>query len=175
MAITPEVCFVNADYFKRYSQVNGSVEEAYILPHVILAQEKYVQMFLGTQLYEKLKADITAGTVAGDYATLLDNYVRRATLWYAMLDMLPSMHVRIDNGGLVIRSSEDTTPITRDDLFMEMSRAKDNASYYASRLVSYLCNNTSLFPEYSSNTGSDICPTTRVYTQDGFEISSNRR
>jgi hypothetical protein len=175
MAITAEVCFINADYFKRYSQVNGSVLETYILPHVILSQEKYIQSYLGTQLYEKLKTDITAATISGDYAILLDTYVRKATLWWSMVDMLPSMHVRIDNGGLVIRSSEDTTPITRDDLFMEVNRARDNAQYYSARLVSYLCNNSSLFPEYSTNTGSDICPTKKVYSQSGFEISSNRR
>lgn len=175
MAITPEVCFLNADYFKRYSQINGSVLESYILPHVILAQEKYIQLYLGTKLYEKLKADIAAGSVTGDYDTLLNGYVRRVTLWYSMVDMIPSMHVRIDNGGLVIRSSEDTTPISQDDLLMQMNRASDNAQYYAQRLVSYLCNNSILFPEYTSNTGSDICPTTKVYSQNGYVISNNNR
>lgn len=175
MALTAEVLFINADYFKRYSQINGSVEESYMVSPVALAQDKYIQQWLGTDLYNKLKADIVAGTVTGNYTILLDTYVRRATMWWAMVEMLPSMHVRIDNGGLVIRTSEDTTPIGTDDLLRQMNMARDNAQYYSQRLVTYLCNNTTLFPEYSTNSNGDIYPTKKVYNQNGFEISSNNR
>ena len=84
MALQAEVLFVNPDYIKRITNINASVEDSYLVPSVILAQDKYIQLYLGTDLLEKLKADISAGTVTGNYAILLDNYVRKATLWWTM-------------------------------------------------------------------------------------------
>ena len=171
MALQAEVLFVNPDYIKRITNINASVEDSYLVPSIILAQDKYIQLYLGTDLLEKLKADITAGTVAGYYAILLDNYVRKATLWWTMVDLMPSLYVKIDNGGLAIRISEDTTGISPDDLHRETERARTNAQFYTFRLYKYLCSNSSLFPEYSSNTGADMLPQPADYYQSGLSIS----
>mgnify|MGYP003644286878 FL=1 len=172
MSLTAEVLFVNPDYIKRITNINASVEDSYLVPSIILAQDKYIQLYLGTDLLDRLKADITAGTVSGDYATLLNSYVRKATLWWTMVDLMPSLYVKIDNGGLVIRTSEDTSTISPNDLHRETERARTNAQFYTFRLYRYLCNNSSLFPEYTSNTGADMLPQPADYYQSGMSISN---
>ena len=171
MSLTAEVLFINADYLKRFTHVNGSVEEAYIQPSVMLAQDKYIQSFLGTDLFNKLKTDIAASSLSGDYVTLMNNHVRRVTLWWTMLELIPRMHVRLDNGGLVIRVSEDSQPITKGDLNRELDLARQNAQFYTDRMIDYLCENSSLFPEYSSNSADDIKPEKKAYYVAGMEIS----
>ena len=123
MALTAEVLFVNPDYIKRITNINGSIEDAYLVPSIILAQDKYIQLYLGTDLLEKLKSDISGGTLAGDYATLMDSYVRKASLWWTMVELIPSLYVKMDNGSLVLRVSEDTQAISPDDLHREVERA----------------------------------------------------
>jgi len=172
MSLEAEVLFVNPDYIKRITNINASIEDSYLIPSVILAQDKYIQLYLGTDLLEKLKTDISAGTISGDYETLLDKYVRKATLWWTMVDLMPSLYVKIDNGGLAIRVSDDTTSISPDDLHRETERARTNAQFYTFRLYQYLCNNSSLFPEYSSNTGADMLPQPADYYQSGMSIST---
>jgi len=171
MALTAEVLFVNPDYMKRLTQLNGGVEDAVMVPPIILAQDKYIQQYLGTDLLEKLKADIAGGTVTGDYETLLDTYVRKATVWWAMVELLPNLYVKLDNGGLVIRTAENTAAISEADLHREIENARQNAQFYTTRMVEYLCNNSSLFPEYKSNTAPDMSPETQVYYQNGMTIS----
>jgi len=175
MALTPEILFVNPDYIKRITNINGSIEDAYLVPSIILAQDKYIQLYLGTDLLNKLKADIQAGTLSGDYAVLMNSYVRKATLWWAMVEMIPSLYVKMDNGSLVIRISEDTTSLTPDDVHREVERARQNAQFYTFRLYDYLCNNSSLFPEYTSNTGADMLPQPADYYQSGMSISGSSR
>lgn len=172
MSLEAEVLFVNPDYIKRITNINASIEDSYLVPSVILAQDKYIQLYLGTDLLEKLKTDISAGTISGNYETLLDKYVRKATLWWTMVDLMPSLYVKIDNGGLAIRVSDDTTSISPDDLHRETERARTNAQFYTFRLYQYLCNNSSLFPEYSSNTGADMLPQPADYYQSGMSIST---
>lgn len=171
MALQAEVLFVNPDYMKRLTQLNGGVEDAVMVPAIILAQDKYLQQYLGTDLLNKLKADVSAGTVSGDYATLLDSYVRKATVWWTMVELLPNLYVKLDNGGLVIRTAENTAAISEADLHREVENARQNAQFYTSRLVEYLCANQSSFPEYTSNTSPDMFPESQVYYQNGMTIS----
>ena len=42
MALTAEILFVNPDYMKRLTQLNGGVEDAVMIPAIILAQDKYL-------------------------------------------------------------------------------------------------------------------------------------
>jgi len=156
---------------KRLTQLNGAVEDAVMIPAIILAQDKYLQQYLGTDLLNKLKADIEADSVTGAYATLLDSYVRKATVWWSMVELVPNLYVKLDNGGLVVRVSDDTTSISPDDLHREIENARQNAQFYTTRLVEYLCANISSFPEYTSNTGADMLPERTAYFQNGMTIS----
>lgn len=171
MGLTAEILFVNPDYLKRLTNLNGSVEDSYLIPSVIIVQDKILQQFLGTDLLNKLKSDVSGGTLTGNYATLMDEYVRKATAWWSMVDLIPSLYTKIDNGGLVIRAAENTSPISEDDLHREIERARQNAQFYTERLVSYLNNNSGLFAEYSSNSGSDMTPQIDTYNQNGLTVS----
>ena len=88
-----------------------------------------------------------------------------------MVELIPSLYVKMDNGSLVLRVSEDTQAISPDDLHREVERARQNAQFYSYRLYKYLCNNLSLFPEYNSNTGADMLPQPADYFQSGMTIS----
>ena len=171
MALTAEVLFVNPDYIKRITNINGSIEDAYLVPSIILAQDKYIQLYLGTDLLEKLKSDISGSSLSGDYATLMDSYVRKSTLWWTMVELIPSLYVKMDNGSLVLRVSEDTQAISPDDLHREVERARQNAQFYSYRLYEYLSHNSGLFAEYSTNTGADMLPQPADYYQSGMSIS----
>lgn len=146
-----EVLFINDVYVKKYTTINGAVDPNLLYPAIYLAQDKYLSAYLGTSLYTKLKDDIAGNTLSGDYQTLVDDYARRVVLWWTMVEALPSLTYKVDNGTLVQRTSEDSSPVT-DTVFKDMlNRARANAEYYTALMVDYLCANSSLFPEYSNN------------------------
>jgi hypothetical protein len=120
---------------------------------------------------EALLAHIKNSTLTGDNEILVDEYIRKTVAWWTMVDLIPSLYVKIDNGGLVIRMAENTTPISPADLHREVERARQNAQFYTERLVSYLCQNSSLYPEYSTNSGSDMRPIIETYNQNGMTYS----
>lgn len=170
MALTAEVLFVNPDYLKRLTNLNGSIEDAYLVPSIILAQDKYIQLYLGQDLYEKLKSDVAGSSLSGNYEILLDTYVRKATAWWTMVELIPSLYIKMDNGSLVIRTSDSSSSISPDDLHREVERARQNSNFYTYQLYQYLCHNTSLFPEYSSNSAPEISPQPFEFYQSGMSI-----
>lgn len=146
-----EILFISDVYIKKYTQVNGAVDSQLLYPSVYLAQDKYLQPWLGTNLYNKLKADIAASTLTGDYETLVTEYCQKVVLWWTMVEALPSLVYKLDNGTYVQRTSEDSTPMSDAVMKDMIVRARSNAEYYTGLLFDYLCANSNLFPEYSSN------------------------
>lgn len=174
MALSPEVLLIDENYIKKYTWINGSVDPLLMYPAIYLAQDEYAQLYLGTDLYEKIKEDVVNNDIAGAYEVLLDKYLRRMIMWWALYEMLPHLYVKTDNGSLVIRTSEDTSPITQTDLQNYRDQARSKAMFYTQRMVDYLCSNSSDFPEYLTNTNNQIYSQTNVYPSNAFEISTGR-
>ena len=127
-------------------------------PSIYLAQDKYLSPLLGTRLYNKLKTEVTNNTLGGVYLTLMDDYVRKVVLWYTMVEVMPYLTYKLDNGTLVQRTSEDAQPVPDSVFKSMMDKAKVNAEYYAGLLSDYLCANSALFPEYNSNQWPERAP-----------------
>ena len=175
MALEPEILFINSDYIKRYTNLNNSVQDDVIKPAVVVAQDKYVQEYLGTDLYNKILADIEASTLTGNYLSLVNDYVLKVAMWWTMVELLPNLETQVDNGGLFTRISEDAQPSDNQNVYSLRSMARDNAQFYTKRMVAYMCENSTLFPEYNSNSGSDMHPNKDPYSQNGIQYSKNMR
>jgi hypothetical protein len=63
---------------------------------------------------------------------------------------VPFLRLRFVNNAVVVMNSEQSTAATYDDLKPLMDQALDMATFYRERLIDYICNNSSLFPEYNS-------------------------
>ena len=169
--ITSEVLFVNTAYMKRITQLSGAVDDSYIAPAILLGQDKYTQVYLGTKLFNKLKDDIRTGSLTGDYVTLMDDHVRKVTCWWAMVELIPNLYVQLSNGGLVIRTAENTAAINSDDLRREVERARNNAQFYTHQMYRYLTYNAAKYPEYTRSDASEIPAEHARYTQNGYSIT----
>lgn len=158
MAIEAQVLLVTAEYVKKYTHLNDAVDQNLIHPSIYAAQDMYIESVIGTDLIVKIKEDTADSSITGNYETLRDKYIRPALAWWVMVDLLPHLAYKMDNGNLVQRTSEDTSPI--DDARMKdlKDQAINKARHYTQRLSDYLCAKSSLFPEFSSNTEEKISP-----------------
>lgn len=160
------VLFVNEDKLKSSTAINYNVDTAFLLPFLKIAQDKHLQIILGTKLYDKLQNDIAGvedATLTGAYKTLVDDYIQDAIIHYALVEALPFISFQIKNGSITQKNSENGTAATRQDVDYLVQKERDSAEFYGQRIVEYLCNDSSLFPEYSQNTGADLNPISNAY------------
>jgi len=167
-----EILFISDVYLKKYTQVNGAVDSNLLYPSVYLAQDKYLQPWLGTALYNELKTKIENETLAGDYETLVTEYCQRVVLWWSMVEVLPSLVYKLDNGTFAQRTSEDGTGMSDNTMKEFIVRYRSNAEFYTGLLFDYLCANSNLFPEYSQNVWPQRPPLQRR-ASFGYDFSSN--
>jgi len=156
--------YISSTRLKKDSALGGSVSDDLIMPYILLAQDMHILPILGTDLDNKLKALIQAGTLTGDYKTLVETYLQPALVQFSFTQLVPYLRLRFVNNAVVVMGATDqSSSATYDDLRPVMDTATDAAEFYRQRMIDYLRNNTSSFPEYSSNTGADLDPTTNNY------------
>jgi hypothetical protein len=152
MSLNILMCSRN-DIIKR-TPLGGNVDPEKIIPFVKTAQDKYILIALGTVLYDKLQADIAAGTLTGKYRTLVDEYIIDCLVHYSMVEALPFLAYSISNGGIVKNiSSEQATSPDKNDIDFLLQKELATAQFYAERLVTFLIAFSFDYPEYLATTG----------------------
>tara|TARA_R100000152_G_C6770371_1_gene196521 strand:+ start:757 stop:1338 length:582 start_codon:yes stop_codon:yes gene_type:complete len=165
--------YISSTRLKKDSAIGGSVSDDLIMPYILLAQDMSILPILGTDLDAKLKSDIQGGTLTGAYKTLVETYIQPALVQFAFVSLVPYLRLRFVNNAVVVMGATDqSSSATYDDLKPVMDTATDAAEFYRQRCIDYLRNNTSSFPEYSSNTGADLDPTTNNYYA-GINLDTN--
>ena len=81
--------FISRNDLVNKTPLGGNVDADKFLQFVEIAQETHIQNFLGTELYDKISTDINAGTLAGNYLSLITDYVKPMLVHYAMSEYLP--------------------------------------------------------------------------------------
>ena len=158
------VLFISEQKLKDSTAINLNVDVDILLPFVREAQKIYIEPTLGTSLYKKLEAEITAGTLAGAYKTLVDEYIGDCLPGYSLYHSFNYLRHKVENGNIYSKTSETGNALTTAEAQSFREEILNTASYYRERLISYLRNNTSSFPEYTSgNTGADISPSIENY------------
>ena len=165
--------YISSTRLKKDSAIGGSVDDNLVMPYILLAQDMNILPILGTDLDAKLKSDIQGGSLTGAYKTLVETYIQPALVQYSFVSLVPYLRLRFVNNAVVVMGATDqSSSASYEDLEPLMNTATDAAEFYRQRCIDYLRNNSSSFPEYTSNTGADLDPTTRNYYA-GINLDTN--
>ena len=141
-----------------FTAANGNIDNDKLLPFINQAQDIHIQNYLGSDLYDKIQADIVAGTLAGVYLTLVTDYVKSMLLHWSMVEYLPYAGVNIANGGIYTKNPENSTALSKDHVDALIEKSRDTAQFYTRRFIDYMTYNLSSYPEYQSNSNDDMYP-----------------
>ena len=161
------VLFISESKLKESTAINLQVDTDLLLPYVRQAQKIYVEPKLGTTLFEKIKTLITDGTIGNvgneAYKTLLDEYIGDMLPNWAFYHAVHFLRFKVENGNIFAKTSETGSQLSTEEAQHLREEIRNTAEYYTERMIEYITNNTSLFPEYSTNSGADISPDRNAY------------
>ena len=168
------VLFISEAKLKDATAINLNVSADLLLPYILQAQRIYCEPKLGTDLYEKLEAEITAGTLAGAYKTLVDDYIGLMLPSWAFHMCIPYLRFKVENGNIYSKTSETGTALSTEEAQHFREEIRNNAEYFTERMIEYITNNLSSFPEYNTNTGADVNPDRNAY-YNGMNLERPRQ
>lgn len=158
--------FISQDYLNKKSFIPNNVEWSLIEPLIEIAQVNDIMPLLGSDYYDELITQSTTPTsFTGLNQTVLDTYVVPCLLHYFMVRATPFFKFRYSNKGIVEKNSDNSQPISTDDLKYLIDIHKNTAEEIAARMQKYLrLKGATYFPTYfSSNNQTLIPPATEAF------------
>ena len=156
--------FISEDKLKSSSTVNGNVDAELLKPYMKVAQDLHIHTILGTDLYDAIQDGIQNSTLTSAETTLLNDYIADALVQWTLFEALPFLSYKIMNADIVRKASENSQSASKQDITWLRDITRNTAEFYTKRLVDYLKNNSSDFPEYTTNSGADMTPSKTSYT-----------
>jgi hypothetical protein len=138
--------------------IDGSVDVNKYKESIKIAQQIHIQNYLGTKLYDKISDDIIAGTLTGDYLSLVNEYIKPMLIHFAMVDYLPFAAFTVANGGIYKHSPENAEAATKNEIDYLVTKHRDFAQFYTRRFIDFMTFNQGKYPEYYSSTNEDMYP-----------------
>ena len=173
-----QVLLVSEQRLKQWTNLDDNVRLNEITPNILQAQDIYIQNLIGTKLYDRLKAGVIAGDLTANEDLLLNDYVGKTLMQYALYMILPSIKYKVANQGILNGTSEETQPTSLDELQYLRETTLDTAMFYDKRLREYLIQNPAQFQEWLTweNNGmprnSDTPYFSGLQTEKSFNINN---
>jgi hypothetical protein len=142
----------------KFTAVNGNTDVDKFVQFVKIAQDIHIQNYLGTKLLQKIQADIIAGTLTGNYQSLVETYVKPMLIHWTLVEYLPFAAYTIANKGVYKHSSENSENVEKNEVDFLIEKERQIAQHYTERFIDYICFNNDLFPEYTTNSNGDMYP-----------------
>ena len=161
------VLFVSEDYLKSFTIINDNVEMKLITPLIDKIQDQRILPIIGTGLFNELRTQIQASTLTALNTTLLDDYINKAVLWWVMYEAPIIFTYRFMNKGVMVKSSDNSSPAQMADLQILRDNFKNDAEWYTQRIILYLIENSTSYPLYF-NPGNTI----DTITPQGYSYSA---
>lgn len=155
-----EALLITRQDLVKFTAVNGNVDPDKFIQFIKIAQDVHIQSILGTDLLNRIKADITANTLNNPYRALLTDYIKPMLIHWAMVEYLPFAAYTIANKGVYKHESENSQTVDKVEVDFLVEKQRQIAQHYTQRFVDYIVFNTSSFPEYNSNSNGDMYPKT---------------
>jgi hypothetical protein len=154
--------FITRNDIIKNSPLQGALDADALLPFVRTAQDKYLKNLLGTVLFAYLQAKIvdqTIDTLSVYYQDLINDHIKNTLIWYACVEYIPFSSIQFKSNGAIKFTSEQGSAPGKTEVDYLLSKAQDNAEYYALRLQNYLIAYSQNIPQYLQSVGNQ----TQIY------------
>lgn len=165
--------FITTEDVKKFTAANGNIDDDKLIQFIKIADDIHIQNYLGTSLYEKIGEDIINDTLTGDYLYLVNTYIKPMLIHYGMVEYLPFAAYTIANKGIYKHGSENSSVVDKNEVDFLVEKERQIAEHYTRRFIKYICNNSSLFPEYNNTSEEDMKPD-RNAAFNGWQLDDDR-
>ena len=153
-----EALLVTRNDIVKFTAMNGNVDTDKFIQFVKIAQDIHIQNYTGTNLINKIKADILDDTLAGNYLSLTEVYLKPMLIHWAMVEYLPFAAYTIANKGVYKHSSENSENVQKNEVDFLIEKERQIAQHYTERFINYISFHNNLFPEYYNNQNGNMYP-----------------
>jgi len=160
------ILFTSQEYIEKFSPVGKLVSWDEIEPTAYLVQDNWTQDMLGTNFYVYLQQQYQAQTLTPDEIILV-NKIKAAQVHRIAEQCTPFINYQLKNKGLMKQSGDYAESSDLDEVRYIRAELRNRAEFYEQRVLTYLCENSNLYPQYTSNNSDDMKPN---QSNNGYDL-----
>ena len=157
-----EILLIRPSEITEFTPLGGNVDIDKYKPCIFDVQVTVIEPLLGTELYEKIRTDFYAETLAGLYLELYESYLKPILRHQVFAEYVEIGSYMVDNGGIFKHQPTDSQVVDKNEVQYLAQTQRTKAQTYIKRANKWLCENT--LPEYN------ICDTTDVKVTSGWYL-----
>jgi hypothetical protein len=146
------VLLISENKIKAFTNINKNVDMDTIRAEIGIAQDIHLQTLLGTRFYQHLldQVSATGNTFNASELTLVNDYIAPYLIQTAYFEMIPHLHYRTMNRGIVEGNMESATGVDLGTMQYLRGVQKQRSDFYKMRLQDFLITGRgqNLFPDY---------------------------
>ena len=150
--------FITREEIVKFTALNGNIDSDKFVQFIKIAQDTHIYNYLGSKLFKKINDDIVAGTLSGNYVTLLNDYIKPMVIHWSMVEVLPFISYQIANKGMFKHNSENSTTVEKSEVDFLIEKERQIAQNYSQKFIDHMTIYYGLYPEYYLATTGDQMP-----------------
>lgn len=173
-----EILIISEDLLKEYGPIKEDTIISKFVPSLLAAQQIQIERILGIPLTEELQLQVKNNNLTPENKALILK-VAPVLAHYAVYYGLPLHWASIQNKGVTIESSENSSGVDLQDIEQLKRWLLNMAQSFAKRLVEYLCRCRDNYPLWVPDKGCGCCEeetgSTRVPLDYGIYLPKPKR
>ena len=146
-----KVLFASPQEMTRATMIGGNVDTDKYLMCIENTQIRTIRPLLGSDLYNKIIADIITDTLSGLYLELVNDYVKPITLYESCSDFLAIAPYTLTNGGLYKNNPENVQLVDKKEVDILSEMHASTAQTFVNDFERWIELNKENIPEYNYN------------------------
>lgn len=145
------ILFITPQELTQTTIIGGNVDVDKYKMCIEQVQLRFIEPLLGSELYDKIIADIQADTLTGLYLTLFNDYIKPITKYEATADYIAISPYTLANNGLYKKSPENVEVVSQKEVESLSVRYSSIAQTFVNRFDKWIGLNKQNIPEYKLN------------------------
>jgi len=136
-----ELLFITPQEMTSSTVLSGNTDTDKFLFCILNAQLTTIEPLLGSELYDKIKADKEANTLAGLYLELYNDFIKPITKNESLAQYIEIASYMVDNGGIYKHTGENLEVVDKQEVQFLAGKYKALAQMYVLRFNKWICKN----------------------------------
>lgn len=166
-----EFLFIQPSELTETTILGGNVDPDKYMFCVAYVQLNVIEPLLGTELYDKILSEAEADTLAGDYLTLYNEYVKPITKHQALAEYLEIASYDVSNGGVFKHQPESSEIVDTKEVYALSNKWHSMAQLFIGRFYKWICKNP--LTEYKLSQD-DVNASKNIKATGGWYLNSGR-
>jgi len=148
-----DTLLISATEIRKFTPVKGALDDDYLNPNILTAQDLALSYILGFNLTEKLKDLKALGTLSttAPYDNLFQQYIRPYLRYESLVYALEGIRIDINNQGTIEKSSQQGSNVDSGEFESMKVGYIRRTDGYKKLLHDHLCRYSNLYPEYQTD------------------------